>query len=160
MSRYLIVSLLLLTKGFTHVTKVSSNRPQNVLKTGWYYVIETKNNYGRRLNKKDDELYIDPTPIVSVKHFKKIDIKDYKSTPYILIQFDAYGTKAWSAATGKAVKDNLHKTKFALVIDDRLVYTPEVETQITSGVSALNRGDFSKEELEQFAKRIQLEMDH
>jgi len=161
MLKYLIVSLLLLTDGFTHVTKLSPNRPQNILKTGWYYVIETKNNYGRKLYKKDEEIYIDPTPIVLVKHVKKIDIENnYLGKPFILFQFDAYGTKAWSAATGKAVEDNLHITKFALVIDDTLVYTPKVETQISSGVSTLNRDDFSKEELEQFAKRIKSEMDH
>jgi hypothetical protein len=41
-----------------------------------------------------------------------------------------------------------------------LIYAPEVDTPITSGVSALNRGDFSKEELERFAKRIKSEMSH
>ncbi|CAN5473892.1 hypothetical protein BH09BAC6_BH09BAC6_15860 [soil metagenome] len=135
----------------------SVQRPHHVLKTGWYYLEDRKNDYPMQLDKSDENYYINPNSIVLAKHFSKVGLEDIKyegkANQFVLIQFDALGTDAWSRATAKA----FHK-KLALIIDNRLVYVPQVNAQITSGVSALNRGNYSKKELQEFVDIIRKEM--
>jgi hypothetical protein len=127
------------------------------LKTGWYYIEDNKNDYLRSLDKSDEKYYINPDQIIIAKHFCKVEVLDVKyndvANQYLLIQFDSIGKKAWNIATGKAINKRL-----ALIIDDKLVYVPLVNAQISSGISTLNRGIYSKAELEAFAKRILMEM--
>jgi preprotein translocase subunit SecD len=131
---------------------------KNVLKTGWYYIIDEKNNYLRKIDKTNEQYYIDPNPIVLIEHVTKIDmdlsnIKGMANREILVFHFDDIGTKAWSIATGKSIYK-----KLALVIDDKLVYAPKVFDQITNGISALNAGTYTKEELEEFEKKMKAEM--
>ncbi|MGZ4006993.1 MAG: SecDF P1 head subdomain-containing protein [Mucilaginibacter sp.] len=127
------------------------------LKTGWYYIVDKENSYSRQLYKSNNKYFIDPEPIVSIKHFNKIELitDDFNGKPnqYLSIRFDAVGADAWSKATGKSIYK-----KLALIIDDKLIYAPEVNAQITGGISALNPGNYSKAELENFEKIIKSEM--
>jgi len=121
-----------------------------VLKTGWYYISEHKNNYPRLLDKSKEIYYIDPNPIVTAKHFKEIKMSSGVSDDKMLsIKFDATGTAAWSVATGKSIGQ-----KLALIINNKLIYTPTVDAQIDVGISALNRGIYSESELNLFLKQI------
>lgn len=61
------------------------------------------------------------------------------------MRLDETGTKAWSIATKKAVG-----RKLAFILDNRLLHAPAVNSQIIGGVTALNRSDYSKAELEDF----------
>ena len=62
------------------------------------------------------------------------------------------GTKAWSVATEKSVG-----RKLAFILDNRLLHAPSVNSQITGGVTALNRNEYSKAELENFKTIIDSE---
>lgn len=126
------------------------------LQTGWYYIQDTSTCL-RVLDKSNERYYIDPTPIVTIKHFAKVDMREgtYNGAAYayIDIRFDSLGTVAWRVATDRTVGKRL-----ALIIDDKLVYTPLVNGPIFSGVSALNRGNYLKDELEKFAGVMRSEM--
>ena len=45
--------------------------------------------------------------------------------------------------------------QLALVINDKLIITPKVNSQITAGVSAINRLDYSKQELEEILTTLE-----
>jgi len=134
-----------------------NQKPSTVLKTGWYYVLDKENSHSKQLYKSNEKYFIDPQPIVLAKHFTKVEIvssnNNGKPYQYLLIKFDQIGTDAWSNATEKA----LYK-KLALVIDDKLIVAPTVNSKIIAGISALGRGDLSAKELEKFEKILKSEM--
>ncbi|HTA84512.1 MAG TPA: hypothetical protein VK783_16330 [Bacteroidia bacterium] len=115
------------------------------LQTGWYYIADSGKAYELKLDKANEIYSIDPTPIVAVKDFTTIQIdKSNLSDEYLLtIHFNDTATKAWNIATRKSIGNRL-----AFILDNKLLFTPKVNNQINSGVSALNRGDISKEDLE------------
>ena len=151
MLKMLTIFLVVLLKPITY----GLNQTDNKLKTGWYYIDEKAGSYQRQLYKSNEKYFINPQPIVLAKHFITVELSgsDSKHDLYILIRFDATGASAWEKATGKSI----HK-KLALIIDDKLIYTPQVEAQITAGISALNPGVFSQEEMEHFEKILKSEM--
>lgn len=136
---------------------ILSEKLQGHLPTGWYYIEDSKTDYLRQLEKSDEKYYVNPDPIITVKHFSKLEVEDINydgvASQILVIRFDSIGNGAWRIATSRAIYK-----KLALIIDDKLVHVPRVNAQITSGISALNRGTYSKEELEAFAKRIKMEM--
>ena len=68
------------------------------------------------------------------------------------MRLDKEGTQHRSYATQKAIMN-----KLAFILDNRLLQVATVNSQITSGVTALNRGDYSKQELENFKTTIETE---
>ena len=126
-----------------------------ILYTGWYYIIDTNNGYKRILDKSTETYYLDRNPIVTAKNFTKLEIYETKGEKKyfgLSIRFDEEGTERWSLATEKSIGK-----KLAFILDNRLLYVPEVNSQITGGMSAINRGDYSKDELENFKNIIESE---
>jgi preprotein translocase subunit SecD len=125
-------------------------KPNSKLVTGWYYIIEEDKGVKRQLDKTENFYFLDPTPIVTAKSIKKIEFRnDNEGKPYLAMLFDAYGTKAWSKATGKWVT-----RKLGFILNDQLIQAPTVNSQITGGVAAI--WDYSKSELEHFKKSIEI----
>ncbi len=127
-----------------------------ILNTGWYYVVDTPNGYKRELDKSDETFYLDPKPIVTAKNIITFEIYEgnYKYKKYfgLTMRLDKEGTENWSNATYKAVGN-----KLAFVLDNRLLQVAMVNSQITGGVTALNRRDYSRQELESFKTIIENE---
>ena len=127
-----------------------------ILYTGWYYVVDTPNGYKRQLDKSDETFYLDPKPIVTAKNVTTFEIYEgnYKNKKYfgLTMRLDKEGTENWSNATYRAVGN-----KLAFVLDNRLLQVAMVNSQITGGVTALNRGDYSRQELESFKTIIESE---
>jgi len=124
------------------------------LRTGWYFVTDSSNGEARVLVNSNEIYYIDPVPIVTIDNFKSIEVnQNNNGIPYLLIQFDIKGKKAWANGTGQSIGKRL-----ALVIDNKLFHVPIVNAQINSGVSALNRGDLSESELQAIKTDIEKEM--
>ena len=127
-----------------------------ILYTGWYYIVDTDNGFKRQLDKSTDTFFIDPKPIVTAKNFTTFEI--YESNAggenYIgmTMRLDGKGTENWSVATEKAIGKQL-----AFILDNRLLQVAKVNSQITAGVTALNRGDYSRAELENFKTIIESE---
>lgn len=143
------------------LTKDSSDiliNDSTLLYTGWYYVIDTPNGYKRQLDKSNETYYLDPKPIVIAKNFTTFEI--YESTfndkQYfgLSINLDKEGTENWSNATRKA---EITGTRLAFILDNRLLQVSKVNSQITGGVTALNRGEYSRQELEYFITIIKSE---
>jgi len=127
-----------------------------ILYTGWYYVVDTPNNYKRQLDKSDETFYLDPKPIVTVKNFTTFEIyeSNSKDNKYLglAMRLDKEGTESWSNATYRAIGN-----KLAFVLDNRLLQVAMVNSQITGGVTALNRGGYTRQELENFKTIIESE---
>lgn len=126
-----------------------------ILYTGWYYVVDTPNNYKRQLDKSEETYYLDPKPIITAKNFTTLEI--YESSDNnkyfgLTMRLDKEGTENWSNATQKAVMK-----KLAFILDNRLLQVGTVMSQITSGITALNRSNYSKQELENFKTIIESE---
>jgi preprotein translocase subunit SecD len=113
------------------------------LKTGWYYITTKELGIEKRLKGTGETFYINPIPIVTIKNFKEINIYQSNYGNYgLTIKLDKKGTKEWSSATQKMIGQRL-----ALIIDNELMHVPIVNDQIDSGLSALNRGDLTIDEL-------------
>jgi preprotein translocase subunit SecD len=88
--------------------------------------------------------------------FDKLELTESKydneKYPMIIIRFDSKGTDNWSIATEKSIGG-----KLALIINDKLVIAPKVNAQITAGVSAINRPDYSKQDIDEIFKTIENE---
>lgn len=127
-----------------------------ILYTGWYYIVDIDNGFKRQLDKSTDTFFIDPKPIVTAKNFTKFEIYESNAggQKYIglTIRLDEKGTENWSIATEKAIGKQL-----AFILDNRLLHVPKVNSQITAGVTALNRADYSRAELENFKTIIESE---
>jgi preprotein translocase subunit SecD len=68
------------------------------------------------------------------------------------MRLDKDGTGKWSIATQNSIG-----LKLAFVLDNRLLQVATVMSQITGGVTAINRSIYSKQDLENFKKIIENE---
>ncbi|WP_437921917.1 SecDF P1 head subdomain-containing protein [Sphingobacterium sp. LRF_L2] len=165
MKPFIIISALILTycsvnnsraknnDNETHFVADTTKHDSTYLCTGWYYVVYNDSNFKRQLDKTNDTFSIDPKPIVTAKNFTTFEIytSNYGDIG-LTMQLDENGTESWSIATEKAIGNYL-----AFILDDKLLYLARVNSQITVGVTALNRGDYSKEELEKIRMIIESE---
>ena len=108
----------------------------SVLVTGWYYILDSGNGFKRQLDKSHEIYVIDPKPIVTKANFIKIEIFEtdfngaYPDYIGLMIMLDQDGINAWTFATRKSI----HK-KLALIINNKLIYTPIVNAEITNGMT-------------------------
>lgn len=127
-----------------------------ILPTGWYYVIDTPNGFKRQLDKSGEAYYIDPNPIITAKNITTIEINESsyegKSLFGLVMRLDKIGAENWSEATKKSVGK-----KLAFVLDDRLLEAANVFSPVAGGVTALNRNDYSRRELEKIKAIIESE---
>jgi len=129
-------------------------RNDSTLQTGWYYIITDPNTgYKRQLDRDTTYYFLNPTPIVAVGSIATMKIYENNFGDIgLAMQFDDEATDVWSEVTDKATGQHL-----ALVINDKLVHVPRVNSQIINGMAALNRGNYSRKELEEFKKQIETE---
>jgi preprotein translocase subunit SecD len=138
---------------FYNFGQTNSSTATKYLSTGWYYITTVDKGIPKNLFKKNEIFYIDSTPIITVKNFTDLSIyKDNTGIFGLQIKLDKKGTKAWSIAT-----ENSIGKKLALIIDDELYHTPYVNNQINVGISALNRGDLTEDELNKIKIRLEKE---
>lgn len=137
---------------------LEQNLRDSTLVTGWYYIANTENGFKRQLDKTDDFYFIDPKPILVKEHFSKVEIyatEDFKEQfghPFALaIMIGKDYKDIWANATEKSTGKWM-----ALIIDNMLVSAPKVMMKIENGKSSLNRGVYTKEELESFIEQIGL----
>lgn len=127
-----------------------------VLYTGWYYVVDRPNGYKRQLDKSDETYYLDPKPIITAKNVTTFEIyeSNHNGKKYfgLTMRLDKEGTEKWSYATQKSIMK-----KLAFILDNRLLQVATVYSQITGGVTAINRGDYTRQELENFKTIIESE---
>ncbi len=130
------------------------NGRESSLKTGWYYISESETTCKRQLDKTSEFYFINPNVVVPVEQFDKLELTESKydneKYPMIIIRFDSKGTDNWSIATEKSIGG-----KLALIINDKLVVAPKVNAQITAGVSAINRSDYSQQDIDEIFKTLE-----
>lgn len=90
------------------------------------------------------------------KHFDKVELyetDDFKAQSAnhfaLSIRINKDYKELWADATGKSIRKHL-----GLIIDNKLVNAPMVNMKIESGISSLNRGVYTKEELENFINQL------
>ena len=127
-----------------------------ILYTGWYFVVDIDNGFKRQLDKSSDTFFIDPKPIVTAKNFSELEIYESNAggQKYVglTMRLDQGGTVNRSVATERSIGKQL-----AFILDNKLLYVAKVNAQITVGVTALNRGDYSRAELDNFKTIIESE---
>lgn len=124
----------------------------SMLYTGWYYVIDA-GPCKRQLDRTDEYYVLDPRPIVTARQIAQMEIYEINGGGAGLsMQLDEAGAQAWALATEQA-----QGKKLAFVLHNKLLYTPTVQSSIPGGMTALNRGIYSKAELEKFKAVIQSE---
>ena len=133
-----------------------NNLNSKSLCTGWYYVIGTKNDFSYQLNKSYEVYHLDPNPIAIKVNIKSTEIYE-ASYPGQLpehfglkIQLDDFGASKWADATQKAIGK-----KLAFILDNQLIYTGLVNAQITGGITAINRPEYNKKELEAIKAKLE-----
>lgn len=124
------------------------------LATGWYYVNDPGQGVQRILDGDTTVYWLNPAPIVTAKDIATFEL--YKSSfgnSWVLsMKLNASGAERWLVATGNSIGGHL-----AFVVNSKLVSTPKVNAEITGGLTALNRGTYSKGDLKAIMKAIQAE---
>jgi hypothetical protein len=121
------------------------------LVTGCYYITEEPNKLKRKLQGKEEFYFIEADPIVQVGNFKEVTLSD-KGGISLDVSLDQAGTIAWASATEKSLGK-----KLAFIIDNVLVMAPTVQGRMDGGAFTIT-GNFTKEELEGYYKKINSEM--
>lgn len=133
----------------------TKNIKTKTLCTGWYYVIDTINDFKYQLDKTLETYYLDPAPItikdnIEFTEVYKTDYKGaYEDYTGLSIQFDTLGTARWAEATGKATFK-----KLAFVIDNKLIVAATVNGKLTMGKAAINRTVYNLQDIEAFKRRL------
>lgn len=132
------------------------NLKDSTLATGWYYIVDNENGFKRQLDKTEEFYVIDPEPILIKGHFDEIEIFEtnfqgqYEDYLGLSLQINKKYADLWADATEKSIGKRL-----GLIIDNKLVNAPMVNSRIDGGMSSLNRGVYDKDELEDFIKQIE-----
>ena len=158
MTLTLLITLILFNCGTQNQKEEKENvtdkselvKSDSTLRTGWYY-IDDKAGLKRQLDKDTTWYSINPTPIVTAKNIIKMEIYESNFGDIGLsMQLDSEGTDSWSEATDKATTKRL-----AFILNDKLLHAPLVNSQITNGMTALNTGNYSRQELKKIKKEIE-----
>ncbi len=127
-----------------------------ILRTGWYYIADTDSGVKLQLDRTTDSFYISPKPIITAENILNLEIFESDAGGQksfgVSMRLDETGTQNWNIATGKTIGHHL-----AFVLDNRLLQVAQVNAHISTGVAALNRGIYTKQELENFKRIIERE---
>ncbi|HNI54899.1 MAG TPA: hypothetical protein PK511_10280 [Chitinophagales bacterium] len=153
--------LLSSCSGFSNASKhIENTEPEYVIQdtfliTG-FYRISNNNECLKRTQLYDTATYyVIPTPVISVKHFKSIEMaKGYYGHKVLSLQFDKMGTDLWFAETTEAQGE-----KIAVIVNDTLISAPRVNEAIPVGRASLDLGPENEIKLQQFKSDIEKEME-
>ena len=124
--------------------------------TGWYYVVDSSNNYKRQLYKSNEVYFLNPKPIVTAKNVKASEINenwlDNKQYFWLTMRLDKEGAENWRYATRASIMK-----KLAFIIDNRLLQVVTVNSEMTNGVAVFARDGFSRKEVEEFKAILETE---
>jgi hypothetical protein len=137
---------------FSIETCFERNLSDSTLLTGWYAVVDTDSGFIRPLEKSQETYALNPRPVLTAEDIIKLEVsKNNYGSNMLIMWFGERGTELWSEATQAAIGKNL-----AFVLNDKLLYLALVNSQITAGVSALIRDDYSPNELNEIKNAIKL----
>ncbi|MCB0808879.1 MAG: hypothetical protein KDB96_06325 [Flavobacteriales bacterium] len=124
------------------------------LVTGWYYVVEPGQGVKRILDGDTSAYWLNPEPIVTAKQIAAFELfkSSFDISWGLSMKLSDESAERWQVATGNSIGGHL-----ALVVNNKLLYTPQVNAEITGGMTALNRGTYSKGQLKAIMKAIQAE---
>ncbi len=124
------------------------------LVTGWYDVVGPDQGVKRILDRDSAVYWLNPEPIVTARDIASFEMyqSSYDKSWGLAMKLNDEGAAVWRLATGQSIGGHL-----ALVVNNKLLCAPEVMAEIPSGMTALNRGTYSKDELKAIMKVIQAE---
>ncbi|ETZ22785.1 hypothetical protein [Pedobacter sp. V48] len=128
-----------------------------ILYTGWYHVVNSGKGLKRELDKSKETYFIDPHPIVTASNFSTFlidgsNVTGSKHSYRLVMELDDEGADRWSVATKKSIGKQL-----AFVLDNQLFYVVKVFGQIDNGITVMDRGSDSKEDIENIKTIIESE---
>ncbi|MBL3659097.1 SecDF P1 head subdomain-containing protein [Fulvivirga sediminis] len=128
---------------------------QVVLETGWYHSNSDRNGEMRVFEYLNETMYVNPTPIVTVENFERLEINETswaKGEFMLAIWLDKEGTKKWSDATEFAMNN---RTNLVFILDNKIINAPMVFAKMTNGATAITRKDLSKKDLEEIKGKLE-----
>lgn len=156
MAKTLALSFMLLIICAAHQSSGQvKQQGSKILKTGWYYVVDSRTGVKRQLDKSKERYFIDRHPIVTASNFTDllIDGSTYSYGPKyqyrLVMQLDLAGAKLMGMATKKSIGK-----KLAFILDNRLLNVVGVMAQVDNGMTVMDRGTYSKEELERIKAAV------
>lgn len=150
----LIILTNLVILGFnTNQTYYSPD--QETLETGWYHSTSDGTGELRVFEYLNDSMYVNPTPIVTVANFDRLEINEasWAKGEYILtIWLDMEGTKRWADATELAMNT---RTNLVFILENEIINAPLAIAKMTNGATGITRKDLSKKDLEEIKKKLE-----
>lgn len=125
------------------------------LVSGWYFVSDTATGYVRALDAQGNLHYINPKPIVTAGNIIEVEVRKIRIARdyFLFMQLDALGERRFAWATEQSVGRQL-----AFVLRDTLRFVPVVQSEITSGQTAMHHGHGTKAELSYYERIVRDEM--
>jgi preprotein translocase subunit SecD len=156
MTKALVLSFMLLIICAAHKsTGQVKQKGSTILKTGWYYVVNSRSGVKRQLDKSKEHYFIDKHPIVTANNFTNLllDGSTYSYGPEyqyrLVMQLDLAGAKLMGMATKKSIGK-----KLAFILNDKLLNVVGVMAMVDNGMTVMDRGTYTKEELEKFKAAV------
>lgn len=126
------------------------------------YLINDSLGIKRAVRGTNNFFLINPKPIISIRNVNKVKLIFEKNKVYgktkkrygLSFQLDQIGKKELENASRDALKNH---QKMGLIIQDELVTTPYVSSEITNGLFFIEMS-ISKEDLKELEKRIKAEL--
>ncbi len=122
------------------------------LPTGCYYV-KPKSDSTILVMGKTDSLWIDPSPIITIKDFKKVEFGKDSSGYFITIILKRKASEKFRIATGKWVQK-----KIAILVKDEIISAPTVVFEIGGGKMRITNGSLSGAQMEEMQISLQKEI--
>ncbi len=149
---FLITLFLSSIIGFSQEKKIDeiskNNKKTKTLYNGWYFISEERNEFKRIDRKTGDIYYINPKPIVIPENFKSYEEFEHPhGSKGISVLFDSFGTKQWANATDLATGSQL-----IFILNDKILLSPLVNSQITGGVCAFWKDEHTESEWSELRK--------
>lgn len=95
---------------------------ESILYTGFYFIKDTTISLKRQLIKTNDIYDIDPTPIVTAKHFDKVTLFHEKDCYALFVWLDKKGSQLLDIAKQKYIGK-----KIAIIVDNQLLRIQSVD---------------------------------
>jgi hypothetical protein len=120
------------------------------LKTGWYGISPERNLYQRIEAKTSDSFFVNPNPILTVRDFESVTIRDAKSgyMSEMLFKLNNNVSEKWEKETGRYIGE-----KIGFVLNNKLIQVLKVNEPLYGGFTMIS--GFPATELELIKKQVE-----
>ncbi len=128
----------------------AQKKEDNYLAFGAYHVIEDNSGVTRKLTQSNLVYSLNPTPIFTIKDIKSlVKMTNYQGYHGLTFYLKEAATENWS----KVTYENRGR-EIGIIIQNELVAVAIINAQITGGVMAIIREEYTKKDIEKYEKLL------